>query len=1086
MMIKNFFRYLIKAVKWGFLSIIIIVVLAFSLILYLNERWLLTGYVKEFMNHHIEGTMDFDSLKFDFDEFPTIRVQLNDGLLIGETELFPNDTLCSVGFLNVKINPLKILKENLIYIPYVYLESPKATVRVNKDGRPAWAIWRFKKPLTEEEKEEEKLKKKKKTKPIQLYIKEADIRDNPVFYYNNEKNRNSMSGKAEQIFIIGRIAIDYKNLTADTLCLTGIDYKVDFKKSGLAVDVSNADILVSKKDSANWMKTYVDISAYLKKMAIKNKTWFVESDVTLLGNLDFSDNFKSFIFKKFNVDLNNDFLSLNGIIKPDAQELFTSLELHFNTVDLRGFFSKFPMINNKFLRTIRYDLPLNVDLSIAGAYSKANDVLPNISSEIHISNAMVKYDSLPSINDICFDGYVKYIPDKKIIDAEIDTLHFNTLNSRLQVKAEVDGPLKDPSFRIATKGNVDLQDIKYFAPKLPWLISGSMDFDLNVKTNDLKFTTHSFYNDIIQGKVSLNDLLIDNRKDNMIIASKACDINIKNELRKENVDAEIYLHNTELLMDSIQIAIDTIDASISMPTITDSIALFNLDTRSNFIVYKKDTLKVNNIFTDVIASFSNNDFNSLDSVNVLMVLNRFALDADSLKFACDNTALSLEAITKNNYGKINSMNDILFNSNFNGGLIINNAQVLTPNPFVNGTLNNATVLFDQDLLNIKDIDLRTPYTKLELDGQIKNWRNYIYKKDTISADLSLITDSLNFNTVMSYIKELGRKKKDTLILKPPATVPKDIIPPNINLKLSLDMNDIIYNGLGGNDLTGMFLVTESSLFLHHLNLRSPMAQMNMDISLHTVENYYEGNLDLLISNFDVQKVIASNPKIIEVVPLAKTLTGELGVSVALKSLFDRRFNPIDQSIYGNAYFQGNNLSVEKDKVLPKWVGSLLLGKKKYIMIDSLKVYLSVDEDVISIYPFETDINRYRFYVSGMQSFDDSFFYHLTLLKWFLPFKLGFNIYGKPDKLHIKLSCPKLHNLKLPSKVLNTQMRFFLPHNRINQNLEDASTSINQNYYNFMQKYNAILGNDDLKKYKNERTRIVNQLDDLIEDKKIGQ
>ena len=293
------------------------------------------------------------------------------------------------------------------------------------------------------------------------------------------------------------------------------------------------------------------------------------------------------------------------------------------------------------------------------------------------------------------------------------------------------------------------------------------------------------------------------------------------------------------------------------------------------------------------------------------------------------------------------------------------------------------------------------------------------------------------------------------------------------------MNDILYNGVGGNDLTGMLLVTESSLFLHNLILRSPMAYMNMDISLHTVENLYEGNLDLSISNFDVQKVIANNPKIIDIVPLAKTLKGELGVTIAMKSLFNHRFSPIEQSIYGNADFQGSNLSVEKDKVLPKWVGTLLLGRKKFINIDSLRFYMSIDEDVMSIYPFETAINKYKFDISGMQNFDDSFFYHLTLLKWFLPFKLGFNIYGKPDKLHIKLACPKKNNFYMPSKVLNANMKNLLPHNYVNKNIEDASYSINQNYYNFMQKYNDILGKDDLKRYKKESSRIINQLNALI-------
>ena len=210
----------------------------------------------------------------------------------------------------------------------------------------------------------------------------------------------------------------------------------------------------------------------------------------------------------------------------------------------------------------------------------------------------------------------------------------------------------------------------------------------------------------------------------------------------------------------------------------------------------------------------------------------------------------------------------------------------------------------------------------------------------------------------------------------------------------------------------------------------------------------------------------------------------MAAKVSATSLFDNRLRPIEQSIYGNAQFMGSNLSVVKDKVLPKWVGRLLFGRKKYINIDSLKVYITVDEDVARIYPFETDINKYRFYVSGMQNFNDSFFYHLTLLKWFLPFKLAFNIYGKPDNLHIKPACAKNENITLPSKILNVKARSFIPEYYVPRNIENASIYNNKSYNNFVKKYNAIFGNNDLKDYRQDRTRIINQLDNEIENKKI--
>ena len=48
---------------YGFGIILTVVILIFASIIYMNEKWQLTGIVKDFMNQHIEGNMDFDSLQ---------------------------------------------------------------------------------------------------------------------------------------------------------------------------------------------------------------------------------------------------------------------------------------------------------------------------------------------------------------------------------------------------------------------------------------------------------------------------------------------------------------------------------------------------------------------------------------------------------------------------------------------------------------------------------------------------------------------------------------------------------------------------------------------------------------------------------------------------------------------------------------------------------------------------------------------------------------------------------------------------------------------------------------------------------------
>ena len=95
-----------------------------------------TGHINKialsFMNHHIDGEMYFDSLRFDFKEFPVIDVKAKNGLLLSGISIPKGDTLCYFDVLEAKMNPFDIAKSMTITIPYVYLYGPYAKVELNE------------------------------------------------------------------------------------------------------------------------------------------------------------------------------------------------------------------------------------------------------------------------------------------------------------------------------------------------------------------------------------------------------------------------------------------------------------------------------------------------------------------------------------------------------------------------------------------------------------------------------------------------------------------------------------------------------------------------------------------------------------------------------------------------------------------------------------------------------------------------------------------------------------------------------------------------------------------------------------------
>ena len=291
----------------------------------------------------------------------------------------------------------------MIDIPYVYTEGAKVNVLLNEQGRPNWAIWRFKKE--NDEKVDTLNVHEKASKPIELNIRETTIKDDPVFYYNNKKLKNTINATAREGYLLGRIAIDYKKLDADSMIFLDVDYNMNFKHTGLNIDANNSDLYILKKDSSDWRHLYVDITGKLNKLLIKNKRYISDSKIELLGNLIIDQKYSDFVFREFNVDFNNSFFNLTGSIKPSNKGVLVSAEIGFASKDIRSLVKKFPGINWKFLNKVKYDLPIKLDVSIAGEYSSKKDIMPNLSSEIKISNASFTYNELPEIKDIFLDAY---------------------------------------------------------------------------------------------------------------------------------------------------------------------------------------------------------------------------------------------------------------------------------------------------------------------------------------------------------------------------------------------------------------------------------------------------------------------------------------------------------------------------------------------------------------------------------------------------------------------------------------------------------------------------------------------------------
>lgn len=100
-----------------------------------------------------------------------------------------------------------------------------------------------------------------------------------------------------------------------------------------------------------------------------------------------------------------------------------------------------------------------------------------------------------------------------------------------------------------------------------------------------------------------------------------------------------------------------------------------------------------------------------------------------------------------------------------------------------------------------------------------------------------------------------------------------------------------------------------------------------------------------------------------------------------------------------AAFHGENMVLLDGETFTEISKMLHFKNKKRNMIDKISVEMLVRDNQIEIFPFVIEMDRYRAAVSGVQKLDMSFDYHISVLKSPIPFRLGIDIYGNPDKFN---------------------------------------------------------------------------------------
>ena len=254
-----------------------------------------------------------------------------------------------------------------------------------------------------------------------------------------------------------------------------------------------------------------------------------------------------------------------------------------------------------------------------------------------------------------------------------------------------------------------------------------------------------------------------------------------------------------------------------------------------------------------------------------------------------------------------------------------------------------------------------------------------------------------------------------------------VIPDNIDFQLKTNLKRVVYGKMKFENVSGAVDVRNQAVHLKNLSMNGLGAKMQTTLVYRAKEadKGYAG-FDFNLQNVNIGNLVEFIPSLDSIVPMLRSFKGTVNFNAAAESEIDSALNVKIPSLRAAVHIKGDSLVLMDGETFAEISKMLRFKNKERNVFDSISVNVTVSDGAVTVYPFLVQIDRYKAAIGGTQGLDMNFNYHISILKSPIPFKLGLNISGTPEKMKFRLGKAKYKDDVTPveiHKVDSTRFNF---------------------------------------------------------------
>lgn len=974
-----------------------------GIFIYLNTTNTLSPYALNILNRFVAGRMYCEDLQLNFAKFPIVEVKANNGYLISYLHKEPTDTLCRFKKLKAEINIKSFFEDSLtVTIPKAEVTDGFCLVTLDKNGTPGWNVWRFKKPKTNKVSHHGHKEK--------LYLNEVHLYGHNHFVYVNKRRNRTMDISADNVSMRGQIRIKYKQIYIDQFHATNIKSDISLKGGDSKIAFTSPQISINSKLNGNLRYYKINTQTYhtvLKLFGMKIFDGSHSVKVNLQAGLNpfdpevKADHIKIRINKSTLFDLKGGYYGKQDSISVIAKVSTPNLKNSIKELKIKG--------SSKLLK-YDYQLPLCIDATTKGCVSFKKKIYPVVNFAISSIGGNAKIDRYGKIKDIRLIANTSFdylTPDSILID--IANLDMKYKNSYANIDGTIKFIKKNPiaSFNIGC--DVDLKDLNP-------IISNKMDIRGNMKGEAyIKFPlTHpelfSVSNVELKDKVRLKDFAFVIPQTKVKVSIPYATLNVVDIPGENNINVDVesphaMIHSpNEAIINLGPLHINTdvnAEKDALFPSLTNGLAVVD-NVRS--ISTNNDTISLKS-FKSKFSAISPRD--GEPNINYIAILEKLSYtNPDSACIFINEIGIGSKAkmyewvkVNPNTYYKLW---DIIGNWKYVGDLWLNNMHYILPQFPVLNSIDNLNLSFSQYTAAINSIKMKVGNATVSGNFRIDNWHNYIFCDSMLTVNGGINVEKINVNTILPAVISGVAYAQQQNKVKAPKKFAQ--VPSNLNINLKVNAKNAFYDDSRMDSAKADLRLWNKKLEIKGLKIWSNLANIDLSGSYYTPQSSFAyANIGLKVGDINPLGIIQLLPQAKTISPLLTAFEGNFNANLDATWKIDSTMKIIPASMVSNAEIFGHNISINKNKILPKFLGWLFFGKSKTLHVDSIGIKIAIENNMLKVPTLSFNLNKYKLSAQGLVQNDSLMFYHLAMLKSPIGIKFGFDIYGIPGYFKYRIT-----------------------------------------------------------------------------------